>query len=110
MEDHQGGGQMTLWTGVGAHSQRQLDWQTTDNRGKESLASAAHMGCELMMQLQLFCTDRIGSNIHAVRWLVDLTQDTSRNHSFRIAVVKIVKSGQLHHAHHTEHHRNNAKI
>jgi len=27
----------------------QFSWQTTDNRGEESLASTAHMGHELMM-------------------------------------------------------------
>jgi len=37
---------------VDAHFQRQFSWQTTDNRGEESLASMAHMGHELMMMVQ----------------------------------------------------------
>jgi len=31
---------------VDAHFKRQFSWQTTDNRGEESLASTAHMGHE----------------------------------------------------------------
>ena len=37
----------------GCSLQRQFSWQTTDNRGEESLASTVHMGHELMMMMMM---------------------------------------------------------
>jgi len=48
---------------VDAHFQRQFSWQTTDNRGEESLASTAHMGHELMMMMMMMMTFK-SANCH----------------------------------------------
>jgi len=37
----------------------QFSWQTTDNRGEESLASTAHMGHELMMMMIAYDDKRV---------------------------------------------------
>jgi len=36
---------------VGAHSQRQFDWQMMDSHGEESLVVMAHMGYELLVMM-----------------------------------------------------------
>ena len=57
---------------VDAHFQRQFSWQTTDNRGEESLASTAHMGHELMMIMMRGMTNcPVLSSGRHTNWAID---------------------------------------
>jgi len=57
---------------VDAHFQRQFSWQTTDNRGDESLASTAHMGHELMMMMMMLTQTLLHAKQHFYNFALSL--------------------------------------